>query len=349
VYRFIAKIIIICSFLLLTAVNLFSQDFPDKEAILVKTFPVGKEDGSFGGIPVSKDVYGPTAFCFDSEGFLVIVDTNNKRICMFDNNYNFISSINNSPIIEPSSLEIDDEGNIVGYRGRNGVEKMDSFGKELFQIFLYGEDISDELRGDGFFIVDNMVLAYKDDGGIIGFNNPGSDYKENNRHILNTQEVIREIERNHPTIKVETGIGPSIQQRSSTSRPTVPSRQSSEYVIYENGVELSRDFNSFMKSKEMGSADQSRTLGDGNQYSMLLDRLENALKIFIGTDSNGNKYWKMASGIFVFNSEGTPIAAFKLESSKKRTTHPVISPQGDVYYMGFDGTGHLLYKYERDW
>jgi hypothetical protein len=84
--RFIAKRIIICCFLLIAAVSLFSQDFPAREPVLVKIFPVGKEEGSFGGIPVSKDVYGPTAFCFDSEGFLVIVDTNNKRICMFDDN-----------------------------------------------------------------------------------------------------------------------------------------------------------------------------------------------------------------------------------------------------------------------
>ena len=346
--KFMAKRIILFSFLLLTAVGLFGQDFPTREPVLVKIFPVGKEDGSFGGIPVSKDVYGPTAFCFDSEGFLVIVDTNNKRICMFDNNYNFISSINNSPIIEPSSLEIDDEGNIVGYRGRNGVEKMDSSGKELFQIFLYGEDISDELRGDGFFIVDNMVLAYKDDGGIIGFNNPGTDYKENNRHILNTQEVIREIERNHPTIKVETGIEQSIQQRSSISGPIVPSRQSSEYVIYENGVELSRDFNRFMTLKNSDGTIQNRTLADNDLFALFEKYKKKRIKILKGTDIDGNVYWQLHYSIFVLNPAGIPIAAFELES-ERRTTHPVISPQGDIYFMYSDGTGHYLYKYERDW
>jgi hypothetical protein len=334
--------------MIMITVNLWAQEFPLLEPELVKTFPFGKEDGSFGIIPVSKDVYGPTAFCFDSKGFLIIVDTNNKRICMFDNNYNFISSINNSPIVEPYRIDIDKDGNIIGHI-YGGIQIMDTTGKGLITIYVENNDIRDSIRSDGFYVANGMVFAYTDDGGIIGFKNPGTDYKENNRNILNTQEVIREIERNHPNIKVETGIEPSIQQRDSSSRPTVPIRQSSEYVIYENGVGLSRDFDRFMTLKSQDGAVQSRTLGDGNQYSMLLDRLENALKIFIGTDLSGNHYWKMASGIFVFNSEGIPIAAFKFKSLKRRSTRPVISPQGDVYFMSSGEAGHYLYKIERDW
>jgi hypothetical protein len=349
--KFMAKRIILFSFLLLTAVGLFGQDFPAREPVLVKIFPVGKEDGSFGGIPVSKDVYGPTAFCFDSEGFLVVVDTNNKRICTFDNNYNFISSINNSPIIEPSSLEIDDEGNVIGYFGSSGVQKMDKYGNEVFFIYVLGDDISHVIRGDGFYIANNMVFAYnRFDCGIIGFKDPGTDYKENNRNVLDTQEVIREIERNHPSLRVETGIEPSIQQRDSTSRPTVPSRQSSEYVIYENGVELSRDFDNFFESKEQQGALQSKSFAGDSQYSLLLEKYSHHRfgQTLFGTDTDGNTYWQFHHGIFVFNPQGVIIAAFTLESLR-RTTHPVISPSGDVYYMGSGKTGHYLYKYERDW
>jgi hypothetical protein len=344
--RFIAKIIIICSFLLLTAVNLFSQDFPDKEAILVKTFPIGNDLGELG----LRSGSGPTApggLYFDKNGLFYICDNVNRRICIFDKSYNYLRSIDPSPISE-ARLEVDDYGNVIGYSGSAGIIKIDNSGNVLFSIYVLGEDIYDELRGDGFFIVDNMVLAYKDDGGIIGFNNPGTDYKANNRHILNTQEVIREIERNHPSLRVETGIEPSIQQRDSSSRPTVPSRQSSEYIIYENGVELSRDFDRFMTLKSQDGTGQSRTLADNDLFTLFEKYKKKRIKILRGTDIDGNIYWQLHYSIFVLNPTGIPIAAFELDCERS-TTHPVISPSGDVYYMGSGKTGHYLYKYERDW
>ena len=350
--RFIAKKFLLCSFLLIAAVNLFSQDFPDNKAILVKIFPVGINPGELGfeNVEFASASESPTAFCFDSNGLLYICDTINKRICIFDGKYNYIRSIDPSPIINPGLLEVDNEGNLIGSFGRYGIQKMDDSGKGLIRIFLYGEDILDEISSDGLFIMDNLVLAYKrDNGGIIGFKNPGIDDKENNRNILNTQEVIREIERNHPSLRVETGIEPSVQQRNSTSRPIVPSRQKEEYVIYENGVALSRDFNSLMALKSQDGTLQSKSLAGESQYSLLLKKYINTrTKALLGTDNDNNTYWLFKVGIFVFNPEGTPIAAFHLEWDR-RTTGPVVSLKGDVYYMDFDGTDHLLYKYERDW
>ena len=348
------RFILFIFFFLLMNFSVFSQDFPDKEAILVKTFPVGINPGELGfeKVEFASASPSPTAFCFDSNGLLYICDTINKRICIFDESFNYIKSIENSPIIEPGLLEVDNEGNLIGSYGRYGIQKMDDSGKGLIRIFLYGEKILDEVRSDGFFIVDNMVLAYNRlDGGIIGFKDPGVDDKENNRNILNTQEVIREIEQNHPSLRVETGIEPSVQQRSSTSGPIVPGRQKQGYVIYENGVELSRDFNSFITLKSQDGTVQSRTLGDNDLYERLLTKYSHHRygQILYGVDTDGNTYWKFHYGIVVFNSEGTPITAFKLESLERRTTHAVISPQGDVYFMYSDETGHYLYKYERDW
>ncbi|MCK5197045.1 MAG: hypothetical protein KAR21_01765, partial [Spirochaetales bacterium] len=322
--------------MIMITVNLWAQEFPLREPELVKTFPFGKEDGSFGIIPVSKDVYGPTAFCFDSKGFLIIVDTNNKRICMFDNNYNFVSSINNSPIVEPNRIEIDKDDNIIGYIYK-GIQKMDISGKELITIYVENNDIRDSIRSDGFYIADNLVFAYtRDNRGFIGFLNPGPDYKENNRNVLNTQEVMREIERNHPNLNIERRIDqpPALLQRSDSRRPAVPTRQKEEYVVTENGNEPLWDFDRFMKSTaQQGSSSQVKTLRSISPYSELLSKLERASKDYIGPDSDGNQYWKIAFGIFVFNPEGTPISAFEAESLSRRTTHFVVSPQGDIFYM----------------
>ena len=330
-----------------------AQEFREIESQLVTVFPFGNSESSLGYRKITDGtaVGVPSAFCFDLDGNLVVSDWINKRISCFDQNWQPIKTIDLTEIIYPTRMEVDAEGNFICYYGSVGIRKIDVEGNTLFFLHVGGEDIADDIRSDGFYIIDDLVLAYNDNnGGIIGFKDLTPDYKENNKKpILNTQQVIREIEQNHPTLMVETGIGPSIQQRNSTSRPIVPGRQSSEYVIYENGVGLSRDFDRFMTLKSQDGAVQSRTLGDGNQYSMLLDRLENALKIFIGTDLSGNHYWKMASGIFVFNSEGIPIAAFKFKSLKRRSTRPVISPQGDVYFMSSGEAGHYLYKIERDW
>ena len=301
------RFILFIFFFLLMNFSVFSQDFPDKEAILVKTFPVGINPGELGfeKVEFASASPSPTAFCFDSNGLLYICDTINKRICIFDESFNYIKSIENSPIIEPGLLEVDNEGNLIGSYGIYGIQKMDDSGKGLIRIFLYGEDIVDEVRNDGFYIANNMVLAYKDDGGIIGFNNPGTDYKANNRHILNTQEVIREIERNHPSLRVETGIEPSVQQRSSTSGPIAPSRQKEEYVIYENGITLSRDFNRLMALKSQDGTLQSKSLAGDSQYSLLLEKYSHHRfgQTFIGNDNDGNSYWLIHLGIFVFNPQ----------------------------------------------
>jgi hypothetical protein len=351
------KILLIVMMIL--TICLWAQDFPDSEPVLVKIFPVGTGTGELGffkemtpdGVWIGSGPSAPSTLCFNEDRLLYICDTINKRICIFDGNYNYIRSIDPSPIIEPGLLEIDDEGNLIGSFGRYGIQKMDNnSGKELIQIFLYGEKILDEVSSDGLFIIDNLVLAYKrDNGGLIGFKNPGTDYKENNRNILNTQEVMREIERNHPTIRVETGIGPSIQQKNSSSRQIVPSRQKEEYAIYENGVQLSRNFDSFMALKSQDGTVQIKSFAGESQYSALLEKYINTrTKVLLGTDNDNNTYWLFRVGIFVFNPSNVPIAAFRMER-EIRTTKPVVSPSGDVYYMYSDETGHYLYKYERDW
>ena len=257
--------------LVISTVSLWAQEFPERKSELVKVFPVGEKDGFFSLASTSKDVYGPAIFCFDSKGILIVIDSGNKRICIFDNNYNFIRSINNSPIVEPSRIEVDKDGNIIGYYSDKGIRKIDSNGNHVFYIYVTDKNIYENIRSDGFYVSDNLVFAYtRDNRGFIGFLNPGPDYKENNRNVLNTQEVMREIERNHPNLNIERRIDqpPALLQRSDSRRPTVPTRQTEEYVVTENGVKLSRDFDSLVKPDSPAGIVQNRMVVDNDLIAL---------------------------------------------------------------------------------
>ena len=347
------KINLVLVFTFLVLFEVFSQDNIVDTGSLVKVFPVGTGDGElmyapFGGGGSA----GPTAFCFDKEGKFYITDPRNYRFCIFNKDYELIKIIAPTPIMSPRSINVDEHGNIIGYRGGYGIEMMDSSGKEAFDIYLSGNIKEEVDHYKDFFIDGDLVIAYKKDGGLIGYKNPGLDYEENNRNVMDTDAVIREIQQNHPALRVERE---TTVLRQSTSRSGVPQRNNSSdggYQIFQNGELLSRDIEDFEQSKGLnyGELSMSRTSSSGtiDIYQLLEKNLKKSKKHLLGTDSDGNSYWQIHLTYFVFNSSGIPVAAFELKP-EFLTAGPAITLAGDFYYMHSDNTGHYLYKIERDW
>ncbi len=144
--------------------NISSQVIGEEEPQLVNIFPVGESDSALGFIgdadQGNSGVAGPSAFCFDLNGNLIISDTINDRISWFDQNFQPMKIIALENSFDPIVLEIDDEGNYIGYKGTAYVKKIDPEGSTLFYFLLRGEEIRDNISFDGFYVVDNMVLAY---------------------------------------------------------------------------------------------------------------------------------------------------------------------------------------------
>ncbi|MDC7125256.1 MAG: hypothetical protein PQJ46_06805 [Spirochaetales bacterium] len=344
----------ICILLVLFVVTnymLWSQELPVRTGELVKTFPIGSGDGALGydykEISDGNDVR-PTGFCFDENGNLYICDNVNWRICIFDKDLNFIRAIEDSPIVEAVDMEVID-GDIIADFGISGIMKMDSDGNEIFTISTMGKAIESEISDDGFFIDGDMVFAYKDDGGLVGFKNPGVDNVKNFKNILDTDSVVEEILKNHPNLKIEKG---AVEQKRSFSSSGVPQRTTSSdngYHIYQNGEPLYRDYDRFKEIVGLDDGVLTRAVSESNEYSVYFEKYKKySMKINV-PNKEGNTFWEVRSRRYiVLNELGLPIAGFKL-NQLYRAPGAAMSPEGDVYYLNSDDTGHHLYKIERDW
>ena len=353
------KIVALILFIfLITTLN--AQEFREIEPQLVTVFPFGNSESSLGyrNITDGKVDGWPTAFCFDLDENLIVSDWVNRRMSYFDENWQSIKIIDLTEDILPTRMKVDIEGNFICYYGREGIRKIDSEGNTLFFLYVAGEDIADDIRSDGFYVVDDMVLAYNiNNGTVIGFDNLTSDYKENNiKPTLNTEQVIRELERSHSSIQIEKKESLIPMQRSQSSSG-VPRRVTSEdeYVILKDGEPLSRDFDTIYQRNNNQDQNirlnQLRAAPIDNDIMLLFDKYKDRRsKYYYGKDGDGNNYWELSRKIFVLDANGVPIDAFDLEGTRpRRTTRPVISDNGDIYYMSLDNRGHLLYKIERDW
>lgn len=351
------KIVSLILFIFLIT-TLCAQEFREIEPQLVAVFPIGNSDSSLGyrNITDGKVDGWPTAFCFDLDGNLVVSDWVNKRMSYFVQNWQPIKTIDLTKDILPTRMEVDNKGNFICYYGSVGIAKINANGNIIFFLHVAGEDISSDIRSDGFYVVDDMVLAYnRNNGGIIGFKDLTPDYKENNKNpILNTQQVIRELERSYGSVQIEKkeSVLPSLRTLSSG----VPSRAvKDDYVILQDGELLSRDFNTIQQSgstqSQMLKSTQLESMSEDNDLILLFDKYKDRRsKYYYGKDSDGNNYWELSRKMFVLDANGVPIDAFDLEGTRpRRTTRPVISDNGDIYYMSLDKRGHLLYKIVRDW
>ena len=346
--------------LLLIIINISAQDFTEKEPELVTIFPVGDSEESLGyrKLRSGSGNGGPTAIGFDQNENLIVNDSINQRISIFDKNWQPVRIINLTKASESTKLEIDIEGNIIGYYGNTGIETFDASGKAIFFLYLGGEKISDDIRNDGLYIIDNMIVAYnRNNGEIIGFNNLTPDYKENNKKpILNTQQVIRELERSSRSVEIEKKESAIPMQRLQ-SFSNVPARETSgvEYVILQDGEVLSRDFDTIQQNKpiqtQVFKSTQSGVMSENDGLLSLFNKYkEHPVKFYHGKDNSGNEYWEFGKYLFVLDLNGIPFKAIKLqEGGLDRTTGFAMSEDGEIYYMHSTETGHYLYKYERDW
>ena len=347
--------------LILFVMDLSAQDFAIKEPQLVTIFPAGDSESSFGYRYTrsgSGDSGGPTAFCFDSDGNLVVSDTVNKRISIFDQNWQPLKTIELDYSFGAYRMEIDTKGNFIGYYGKSGIKKIDAEGNTHLFLYVAGEEIADNIRSDGFYVIDNLVVAYnKYNGGLIGFKNLTPDYKENNKKpILNTQQVIRELEQSsYSSVQIEKKES-SVPMQRSQSTSSVPRRVTSgdEYVILKDGELLSRDFNTIQQSGSTQSqvlkSTQLEAMSEDNGLISLFTKYKDIHdKIYYGKDNDGNEYWKFRAYMFVLDLSGVPIKAIELQRGLGRTTGFVLSGAGDIYYMHTTENGHYLYRYKRDW
>ncbi len=123
-------------------INLEAQDFAEKVSGLVTVFPIGETSSSLGyQVQPDSDFRWPTTICFDSDGNLVVSDFLNKRISIFDQNWEALRTVALDHYFSPSIMKIDSEGNYIGYLGQHGIIKFDKEGNTIFFLDVIGEEV----------------------------------------------------------------------------------------------------------------------------------------------------------------------------------------------------------------
>ena len=234
----------------------------------------------------------------------------------FDSSFNWVTNIKtrNGDLLA-SKISIDVNGDIVGIDGTASITKINKLGNTIFRIFTPSDkihDINGKIRGDGFYILGNFVVAYLRNGEIIGYENPGPDADENNKGpLLRNQELLERIERVHWATRIEYPTAENenqgLKKSSKTGSQQPEKRQEPIIRLGESFVGERRIKNITEQAKTMNDIKSSKSsaVQDLSVFSKKLNTRLDALS-FVGKDGIGNTYWE--SGMF--DNTGTPIIIY---------------------------------------
>ena len=339
--------ITICIFFASVVIAAFaSEKYVKEELIKFETKRgLGEDSYTLGIFSEDGILAGPTSMCIDGDGKIYILDTERRRILIFDNNGAYIKtiSVSNNKRQSGTGIDVGGDGNIF-----------------VLDPFPPITDYETNLEKKGNFLLDDVleIRAYNQEGVLketdififkrkfqmenqisfreIFVDSENSIYIGKYNKFLNIMEKKSYINNFHKVIYQTTNYD-FIEAR--------PSKNSEETIFFdENGKESREKYKNCPIKKKT-------------------DRINNELSQyigynFIGFDDFGNEYFKVLKKIgdqftdVILKFDKNDELVFITEDYLSNMVHDVIryctiDPLGNLYYLFIDGNQAKLLKYSK--
>ena len=329
-------------FLFITFITslLISNEINNYPLEVMKVFPNGSERNELtvkGHNDISYPI-GPPCFSFDEKGYLYIIDyIPNERIIIYDEKFKFINETKGD-FYTSEKLEIDRQGNYICYFTK-GFIKFKSNVNIIFSIDFNNSSYVLKVDIKKSIITDNIVLIQLNDKSYISIPDPTSDYKENLKKVLNQEETIEYVNK-------------KLKQKGVPKNERISMKDG---LIFKGDKLLTRDFKTYYKY--MTEKQNREGLQRPKKTNTNLDVSNYSGLGYLGEDNDENTYWKDYGAIIVFNKNcyiidymGFDNTMFDYDPENGMgCVFPVIHPNGDVYFLGYDFTESKLYRIKRRW
>jgi len=333
------KLILTAALILIIAGILFSEEINNYPLEVMKTFPNGSGENELT-VKNPYDIgltYGPRSFSFNKNGCLYIMDLHNSKIAIYNEKYNYIDEIKGNVNIG-LKLEIDKDNNLIGHF-IGGLKKLQENGIISFFISVYHSEYHFKMSAYKSIVTDNIVLLQLQDKTYISIPNPTSDKENNLKKVLNPEQTIKYVNK-------------KLNQK---GVPKDERLSMKDGLIFKGDKLLTRDFKTYYKY--MTEKQSKEGLQKPKKTNTNLD-VSNFYEMgYLGEDNGGYTYWDGGSSIIVYNKNGYVIDFFGYDGTMFDQSYnngmgcvfPVIHPNGDVYFLGYDFTESKLYRIKRRW
>jgi len=312
---------------------------------VMKTFPNGSGKNELT-IKVHYDIsypIGPPCFSFDEEGYLYIVDyIPNKRIIIYDEKINYLDETKGD-FYTSLKLEIDKYGNYLTFFPE-GLIKLNKEVKIIYEI-NFG-NVSNVYNRTSFKEIekDTIVFIQLQDKSYISIPNPVVDYKENLKKVLNPEQTINYVNK-------------KLNQKGVPKEERLSMKDG---LIFKGDKLMTRDYITFYQYKKEQRIKKGLPLQKKSNITEIPDEFSSSYYIiyYLGEDNRGNTYWTNDSrNIAVLSPAGYTLDYLKYDRTMfdedpengMGCQFPVIHPNGDIYFLGYDFTESKLYRIKRRW
>ena len=341
------KLILTAALILIIAGILFSEEINNYPLEVMKTFPNGSGKNELT-VKNPYDIgltYGPPCFSFDKNGYLYIVDHHNSRIVIYNEEYNYFNEIKGNIKVIGEKLEIDKNYNYISF-GHTGFVKLRKDTNKLFAVSFYESsyNINPGVNGFKSIITDNIVFVLLNDKTYISIPNPVVDYKENLKKVLNPEQTINYVNK-------------KLNQKGVPKEERLSMKDG---LIFKGDKLMTRDYITFYQYKKEQRIKKGLPLQKKSNITEIPDEFSSSYYIiyYLGEDNRGNTYWTNDSrNIAVLSPAGYTLDYLKYDRTMfdedpengMGCQFPVIHPNGDIYFLGYDFTESKLYRIKRRW
>jgi hypothetical protein len=169
--------------------------------------------------------------------------------------------------------------------------------------------------------IKNLVFIEDIQGKYHAILNPGTDWRENYKNLMDPKEAIAKS--GIKSLKIENDL-----------------------IFYNNEL-VCRNFGKLYTYHEKNTAKSPNK----KIYTVNFD-LHGVNPDYFGKDKDGNTYWLNTRTIYILNDEGSLIDLYKIEEmDADYTRYPAVHPLGDLYFIKGDQEKqkHILYMIPRVW
>lgn len=324
------RYVIFFTLLNLVVISTFANNKYDE--VLVNTFYIGSEKNEL----LSIDSFGsgenqPSSMTFDTDNNLIICDTLNRRIVIYNNKLELTQIFNDT---DSSSLSGSSYIKAFGKRFIMGVVSstrhniLDRSTGEIVQIDIdYRVGSKDTTRS---IFTENVIFSYLADGSLCSF-------LLEDRVSLKYSKILSELE--------------TLELFNNKSKYGLEGyRIDNKKRIFFNDYIQNRDYKTLYQYWSEQHSENNEKSPRKLQGVPAFERLKNANPWYIGSDADGNNY-RSGKNCIIFDKNGWVLDYFKFNN--RPVIKPAVNFKGDVYYLYGEEVDGLpvynLYKIKRQW
>lgn len=316
---------IILFFFISSCIRLFSIEINTYDMQIVKEYETARgASGNYNTLGTQflrnsgPTPTGPSLGYFNN--CLHIIDYHRNRTLELDNGYNFEAKFDYN-FHEAVIYQMDEA--LVGIDNFSTISIVKD-NEEISYIDLYDYNINALNTPRSVLFYQNTLFIHDKEGSLLSLVNPGLDNKENRKNLRNQEETIKTI--NDGEFEGLT----TVEENRLFIDGELKTINYKTYIKYYAGI----------NGKEAGNI-------RGFKYNY--DFLEKfRFDQYIGKDELNYQYWGYRGAIMIFNKLGKMVDFFKYDSEKSSTS-PVVSSEGDIYFLKHEEDKVTLYEISRQW